>query len=401
MRVESQNLPSGGHKQEAGARRALVFFPYLLKPSSGAQGVAAWIIHALQPDHEVTVLCWEADLDALNRRYGTAIDPRRVRIEIARPLPLLQLIPATVPGINHLRQWSRQRVARRQARHFDVVICANNEADLGGRGIQYVHDPSPMFRPRGGLDWGWYHARSPLGVVYFELGARLVGFSYERMRRNLTLVPSEWVRQWVRRVHDIDSMILHPPAAGVFPNVPWSERVNGFVWCGRLHPSKRVELVIDIVERVRRRGVPATLTLIGVFDNPRESYREHVLSLVAERAAWVTLHENVDRVELCRLMTAHRYGLHGTAEEYFGMAVAELVRAGTIVFVPRGGGQVEIVGGDDRFLFLAAEEAAEKIVRTMQDPALQDSLRATLAQMGHRFSPEWFVREFRRIVGVP
>ena len=80
------------------------------------------------------------------------------------------------------------------------------------------------------------------------------------------------------------------------------------------------------------------------------------------------------------------------------MAVAELVRAGTIVFLPRGGGQVEIVGGDERFLYRTAEEAVEKIVCTMRDPGLQESLRATLASLGKRFSSERFVQEFRQIV---
>lgn len=82
------------------------------------------------------------------------------------------------------------------------------------------------------------------------------------------------------------------------------------------------------------------------------------------------------------------------------MAVAELLRAGTIVFVPRGGGQVEIVGSDERFLFSTAEEAAEKIVRTMRDSALQDSLRAALGPMREHFSSDRFVQEFRRIVGA-
>ena len=45
-------------------------------------------------------------------------------------------------------------------------------------------------------------------------------------------------------------------------------------------------------------------------------------------------------------MATHRYGIHGMREEHFGMAPAEMARAGAIVWVPRGGGQTEIVGGE-------------------------------------------------------
>jgi glycosyltransferase involved in cell wall biosynthesis len=179
--------------------------------------------------------------------------------------------------------------------------------------------------------------------------------------------------------------------------------VNGFVWCGRLWPDRRVELAIEIVERVRQHGIPATLSIIGTSGGSANQefirYSERIRFLVRERAAWITLHEDVDRADLCRLMVSHRYGV-GTLQEGFGMAVAELVRAGSIVFVPRGGGQVEIVNHDGRLLYFTAEEAAEKIARTMRDPELQESLRATLQPMRDRFSSDQFVREFRRLVGL-
>ena len=38
--------------------------------------------------------------------------------------------------------------------------------------------------------------------------------------------------------------------------------------------------------------------------------------------------------------------LHGMREEHFGMAPAEMARAGVIVWVPNGGGQMEIVGDE-------------------------------------------------------
>ena len=97
-------------------------------------------------------------------------------------------------------------------------------------------------------------------------------------------------------------------------------------------------------------------------------------------------------------MSSHRYGIHGTAEEHFGIAVAELMRAGCLVFVPRGGGQIEIVGGDERLLYETPEDAVAKIVRAMSDPDVQGSLRNYLGSRKELFSTEQFVHRIQELV---
>ena len=61
-------------------------------------------------------------------------------------------------------------------------------------------------------------------------------------------------------------------------------------------------------------------------------------------------------------MATHRYGIHGMREEHFGMAPAEMARAGCIVWVPRGGGQMEIVGREPVLMYDSEDDAVEKIV---------------------------------------
>jgi hypothetical protein len=85
-------------------------------------------------------------------------------------------------------------------------------------------------------------------------------------------------------------------------------------------------------------------------------------------------------------------------EEHFGMAVAELVRGGSIVFVPRGGGQREIIGGEDRLLYGTAAEAAEKITRVLSSPHLQSLLREHLVVRRELFSMERFTRQIQALV---
>jgi hypothetical protein len=89
------------------------------------------------------------------------------------------------------------------------------------------------------------------------------------------------------------------------------------------------------------------------------------------------------------------YGIHAMDEEHFGMAVAEMVRAGCIVFAPNSGGPVQIRGGDQRLLYDSVEDAAQKIQSTMGNTERQKDLRDWLATCGTLFSAERFVNEFR------
>ena len=108
----------------------------------------------------------------------------------------------------------------------------------------------------------------------------------------------------------------------------------------------------------------------------------------------------LSRDEVKRLMASHRYGIHGMAEEHFGMAPAELVRAGAIVWVPHGGGQMEIVGDEPSLMYDGEDDAVAKIASVLGDPAEQLRLREILAERGPRFSTDRFVSEVRDIVSA-
>ena len=81
------------------------------------------------------------------------------------------------------------------------------------------------------------------------------------------------------------------------------------------------------------------------------------------------------------------------------MAPAELVRAGALVWLGRGGGQIEIVGGEDALLYDTEEEAAEKIAAVLSNPA-EERLREHLRVRAERFAPARFVDEVRDIVAT-
>ena len=98
------------------------------------------------------------------------------------------------------------------------------------------------------------------------------------------------------------------------------------------------------------------------------------------------------------MMASHRYGIHGMGEEHFGMAPAEMARAGAIVWVPRGGGQMEIVGNEPALMYESDDEAVEKITRTLASASEQQRLRDRLAATSEQFSTTAFMAEVRSIV---
>ncbi|HKX57486.1 MAG TPA: hypothetical protein VJN01_15355, partial [Xanthomonadales bacterium] len=51
-----------------------------LNPPGGGQCVGAWALQALQQDWDITLLCAEhPDFSALNRHFGTSLDPGAFR----------------------------------------------------------------------------------------------------------------------------------------------------------------------------------------------------------------------------------------------------------------------------------------------------------------------------------
>lgn len=379
--------------RRAGMKRVLMVQPSL-NPPGGGNGVAAWMLEALKSEHRVTLLAWEAPrLEEINRFYGTSLRASDFELTLPPRLPraIARLTPTPMALVKDCYLLSR---CRGLAPRFDVVITANNEADVGRRGIQYIHYPKFLLRPE--VDLRWYH-RLPFVVdAYRELALRLTGFSLERMRRNLSVVNSDFIGQRVRALHGMETVTLYPPIAGSFPAVPWERRKDGFVCIGRISPEKRIEHVIEILSRVRDRACPLHLHIIATSGGG--AYSDFIKGRVDASRSWVTLHENLPRQELAQLVASHRYGIHAMVDEHFGMAVAEMIGAGCIVFAPYNGGPVEILGGEERLLYSSAQEAAQKIGLTMVRRERQKDLRDYLAPRGALFSVQRFVHQIRELV---
>jgi len=377
-------------------KRVLLVQPSM-QPPGGGNGVAAWVLQALIAEHRVTVLSWTpVEVEPINRFFGTHL--RRDdfdTVEVPRSWRLIPdhlLTPSTLIKMSVL-----MRYTRRVSAGYDVLFGVYNETDYGRRGIQYVHYPTYL-RPRPEVDLRWYHRPQEGLNLYYALADRIAGFSLDRMKANLTLVNSEWTGEHVARFLGITTRTLYPPVVDPGPGLPWAERRNAFLAIGRISPEKEYERVMNILARLRRQAPDVTLTIIGTRDRHARRYFQTLTALAASLGSWIDFRDNLTRNEVRALMAASRYGIHGMREEHFGMAPAEMVRAGAIVWVPRGGGQMEIVGREPALMYESEEDAVEKIARTLASAAEQQRLREKLAAIGEQFSTARFMAQVRTIV---
>lgn len=357
------------------------------------------MIEALKHHHQVGMVSWSPpDIEGVNRHYGTSIDPSDLTFHLA-PAVLRRLV-ALVPFPSFRLTWAMVMMhARRLATQYDVLISADNEADLGRPGIQYVNFPH-LRRPRPRPVIRWYHRLPFLMDLHDALFPRLLNVSVDAIESNRTLAVSQWTAEQVCRLYpNMETpWVVYPPVSGDFPDVPWERRENGFLCIGRFAPEKELEKAIDIVAAARRQIPDLHLHVIGGRES--RSYYRQICRLATIHSDWLHLHEDLSRPELLDLISRHRYGIHGMKAEHFGIAPAEMVRGGCVVFVPNGGGQVEIVGAEDRLIYSTKDDAVEKIVRALSHPQEIASLRAHLATRRDLFSAERFMTAIRHAVGT-
>ncbi len=365
----------------------------------GSESPALWTIEALKVDYDVTLIsAGEVDLERLNAYYGTGFragDFTHRRVEF----------PAGLRGTNKfagLKGRFLLRYVRRAAPEFDLMISAYGPMDFGKPGIQMIADFSfvedwrldlnPSFRT-----WkNWFYGRTLLRDVYLGLCDGVARQHSEAWKQNLTLANSNWSAKRLLEKYGIPSQVVYPPVAIEFPAVPFAERDYGFVCLGRVAPEKCVHSIITILQKVRERGHDVHLHILGGIDS--SDYARKVRGLAEHFREWVHLEGWVQGEKKIKMLTGHRFGIHARPNEPFGIAVAEMVRAGCLVFVPDEGGQKEIVS-DPALTFRDEAEAVEKIHAALGNETRQAELLEGLRRGVNLFSVKSFVAAIQRVVG--
>ena len=349
----------------------------------GADALALRTCEALLTDHEVTLFTVaETAPETLAERFDANLAGLTVRMP-----PFAGAISATLsrgaPWLGAqlafrsvlLRRWAASKLGA-----YDLAVSTTNELALPIPAVQYVH--FPQFRHRD-LD---QVSAGRLNPLWTRLGAA----STASVQRDAILANSSFTADVFEDLYGVRPTVLYPPIDPIEGAQRWDQREMGIVVAGRIAPDKRTLAAISVVDRLRERGHPLHLHVVGSV--PR-SYRQYAarVSVAAENRPYVTVERDVPRSRLAELLGAHRYGLSLKPREPFGMTVAEYVAAGMIPFAPDSGGQREILAFREDRLFDSIDAAVALI-----DGAIQRDDRPSLD--ADRFSREQFASGIRRQV---
>ena len=152
-----------------------------------------------------------------------------------------------------------------------------------------------------------------------------------------------------------------------------------------------------IVARVRDSHPGVTLRFVGSPVDPH--YTKQMRDIAAAHGDWITFHHDLPRTAVAAMLGRSRYGIHAMESEHFGMAAAEMTRAGMLVFCHRSGGLVEVVDGEERLLWTDEADAIARMQAMLGAPEqIQAGLSARLRISASRLSEERFCHEVRGAV---
>ena len=384
----------------SGEKRVQILFVHPdLYALGGAEQVCVRMMAAAQRLGKVTLVHCGGVLDSelIRKWFQATLDPERVRFVTAGFAGGMVGRAQRKPIIKYALAL---RYARRIASEFDLVVGSYGECPIAvKRGIQYINVPIFSAAPEVLRYLNIAHdgaLRSRLRPYYILLSRWLCGWSLEEITRKTTLVNSEWTADVVRQVYDIASLVAIPGIdvtlrSGSPGWVDWADREPAFVMLGRIHPSKRLELGIEIIRRIRCRGHDVQLHIVGRADDTYLKQLERTVALMAH----VHLHLNLPRPELEQLIARQKFGLHACEYEHYGIAAAEMQALGCVVFAPDFAGQREVVTESGQ-RYADLDDAVTKICKLLDNADLCKDISAKVAR---RFSDK-SVQIFEERVGA-
>jgi glycosyltransferase involved in cell wall biosynthesis len=361
----------------------------------GSEAAVLWSLQSLKGNYDLTLITeGPVDLLRLNQYYGTSLGAEDFSF---RRIPM----PSWLEGSGKfaaLRGRFALRYVRRVAPEFDVLISFYGPMDCGRPCIQRVVDFSfveewrldlhPIFRR-----WkAWFYGPTMVRRAYLRLCDRIAPLNPDAWKHNVTHANSYWTADRLLERYGIASQVIYSPVAIDVPHQAYWSREKGFIFLGRITPEKCAHSAIEILRRVRERGHDVHLHILGGMDN--SDYAKKVRRLAEHFSEWVFLEGWAWGDRKRELLAGHRFGINACPNEAFGIAVAEMVLAGCIVFVPSGGGQVEIIN-HPALIYEHDADAVEKIDAILTREEEQEELCRHLRLAASSFSAKTFAEAMR------
>jgi len=363
-------------------KKIAIYYPYFM--GGGAEAVALWLLEALKGKYDLSLFTFTSlDFNLLNTMYGTKLSPEVVKVNTIASKNVSKLGNWLISNNQDFRKAIIHLILgkfKAKSQEYDLVLSAYNAADLGQKGIQYIH---------------WIKVIEGGKEIYNKIS----GFSADKLKENISLANSYKVAETVKQTYGIEAKVIYPPVVINQGKITWENKENAFICSGRLVKTKQPHKAIKILKKVREKGFNIKLYITGGGGGIAEwNYKNFLNKMVTENSDWVKMYENLNYEEYAQILYKCKYGIH-YKKEPFGIVIAEMLKAGIIPFVRSDGGQIEIVGKENQeLLFDKDEEAVEKIIKVLEDSNKQQKTLEKLKQKKENFSTERFMIEINQVV---
>ena len=357
-----------------------------LNLEGGAEYVGLEFLNALQEDHDVILFTLEdPDLESLNSFYGTDVERGFDVVEV--PFPL-SLFGRTGDSFNKLRNFLIKWYALRKEDGFDLMVSTHNEAAFTGKGLQYIHFPDSvneeLYLDKDEVSFDLGEDRSFIAKIYLNL-VKLFMPDAKEVRNVPAVCNSNYTRNVFDEAFDHESEVISPPVSIEFESLPdFEDREDAFVCVGGISPTKDQKGLIRIFDELNKE-FDLDLYIIG---SGASKYADEVENM-AEKRDFVHFEGRLSREEMKERISGVKYGIHNQRGEHYGLAPAEMVKAGCVVFVREKGGQTDIVNNQRELIFSGESEAVKKISKVVSDDKTRDKVLSRLDSSGLN-SPEEF-----------
>lgn len=336
-------------------------------------------------------------------RYGIELDTNRLKIVQIKPKGKFGKKVDSVLPI-----YAIQRL-KALAKNADICISAQNIIDFGKPAHHLICDiRQGQFGDTAFCDYAHRCSYGPLRklcrIVRYWLANSLLRpmfgirpiWKIVADRREHLYPNSVYVDNLMRGFYgEINSTIFYPPTT--FSNEVVVVRRDPYLvtYIGRINPEKRIETIIDIVDRARRlSGKDLKLDIAGMLT---DSWYSAEIKRRASQTDWVRLKGFVYGPEKMDFLARGTYAIHAERDEAFGISITEYLKAGSIAIVPDEGGTKEIV--DSPALTYASEdEAAQILARLLSDDTFREEMHRHCQARAEMFTREADMERQREFV---
>lgn len=286
-------------------------------------------------------------------------------------------------------------IKRQKFSDSNLLISTFNEMPLSEPNIQYLHTPSI---------YDIYNRSFGENILnyIFSLFLRFIsGYQVDELNGSEVFTNSNFTKNMIEKRYPISPIVLYPPVSHTEfkpsnSENSWNDREDGFVYVGRISPEKRVIETIQLIDSIIEAGHNIHLHIVGGGSD--DEYCKKVNEMVSDRK-YVHKEGKLSHAEIAQILNMHKYGVSMNYQERFGIAVAEMISAGNIPFVPLSGGQREIVNDDPHITFSNKEQAITKICRVLNRPDSGKGIQEKLPNIGLNFGKNRYKKELGTHIG--